>query len=249
MGPPAEVATVRFRDGGKAKRRGGNPRGTEKPLAASPPDDSYSRTSNLDRFEHLHTVAGALIDHLADTYAVTVTPVAADDTARRHTTNTMLTVTPESADAAPLLLRFTDFPAVEVTAGITHHVAYPDCGCDACDETWEDAADDLETLVLAVAAGTFNEQIHPPHPLGHHGREGDGAPSTRGAGRLLPRVERALDHVDRRAPRRRSTALRAPGPTLATLDTPVTPRCSPSSSRQSQRRLRRTVDSCPTAAC
>ncbi|MFC7751710.1 DUF6226 family protein [Tsukamurella soli] len=130
--------------------------------AASPPNDSYSRTSNLDRFEPLHAVAGALIDHLADTYAVTVTPVAADDTGRRHTTIKTLTIAPRSVDAAPLLLRLTDFPAVEVAAGITHHVVYPDCGCDACDETWEDAAADLETLVLAVAAGTFNEQITLP---------------------------------------------------------------------------------------
>ncbi|MFT4125119.1 MAG: DUF6226 family protein [Gordonia sp. (in: high G+C Gram-positive bacteria)] len=63
-----------------------------------PPDGSYSRTSNLDRFAPLHAVA------------------------------------------------------VEVSAGATRHVVYPSCGCDACDETWEDAADDMETLVLAVAA-------------------------------------------------------------------------------------------------
>ena len=36
------------------------------------PDDSYSRTSNLERFEPLQTIAGALIRHLTDTHDVVV---------------------------------------------------------------------------------------------------------------------------------------------------------------------------------
>ncbi|MGX9294439.1 DUF6226 family protein [Tsukamurella paurometabola] len=52
----------------------------------SPPDDSYSRTINLDRFEPLHLVADALIDHLVSTYEVTATPVEMDDTNRNCST-------------------------------------------------------------------------------------------------------------------------------------------------------------------
>jgi hypothetical protein len=33
---------------------------------------------------------------------------------------------------------------------------------DACDETWDDAADDMERLVFAVTDGTFSERITLP---------------------------------------------------------------------------------------
>ena len=38
----------------------------------APPAESYSRTSNLDRYEPLHVVARALIEYLASTYDVTL---------------------------------------------------------------------------------------------------------------------------------------------------------------------------------
>ena len=38
----------------------------------SAPAESYSRTSNLDRYEPLQVVARALIDYLASTYDVTL---------------------------------------------------------------------------------------------------------------------------------------------------------------------------------
>ena len=38
----------------------------------SPPEESYSRTSNLDRYEPLQVVARALVEYLASTYDVTL---------------------------------------------------------------------------------------------------------------------------------------------------------------------------------
>ncbi len=125
----------------------------------SPPDDSYSRTSNLGRFEPLHQVADALIDHLVSTYEVTATPVEMDDTNRNCSTLRAVRLTPAVENAASLLLRLTDYPSVELNAGLSRYVVYPDCSCDACDETWESCAEDIEDLVFAVAAGGFNEEI------------------------------------------------------------------------------------------
>lgn len=118
----------------------------------SPPDDSYSHVSNSERFAPLQTIADALIEHLRAEYRADVAALAESFTK-------VVTVTPDRADAAPLEFRFTDFPGVVIRAGVRSRAAFPVCGCDACDETWEKVADDMECLVLAVAEGTFVERI------------------------------------------------------------------------------------------
>jgi hypothetical protein len=125
--------------------------------AGSPPDDSYSRVSNPERFAPLQTIADALIDHLRAAYRAEIAALPTPPTASAMTK--LVTVTPERADAAPLLFRFTDFPGVEIRAGVRYRAAFPACGCDACDETWEYTAHDMEGLVFAVAGGTFSERI------------------------------------------------------------------------------------------
>src|SRR5690606_7784960 len=64
-------------------------------------------------------------------------------------------VTPAAATAAPLTFALTPFPGVVVHAGLLHDTSFPGCGCDACDETWQGAAEDLEELVSAVVGGRF----------------------------------------------------------------------------------------------
>jgi Family of unknown function (DUF6226) len=118
----------------------------------SPPDDSYSRVSNPERFAPLQTVANALIEHLRAEYRADIAALAESFTK-------LVTVTPDRADAAPLEFRFTDFPGVVIRAGVRCRAAFPACGCDACDDTWEKVADDMECLVFAVAEGTFVERI------------------------------------------------------------------------------------------
>lgn len=53
-------------------------------------------------------------------------------------------MTPAAADAAVLTFVFTDYPGVIVHAGLLHDFLYPVCGCDACDETWQSVAEDME---------------------------------------------------------------------------------------------------------
>ncbi len=126
----------------------------------SPPEDSYSRTSNLDRFAPLHAVGAGLIDWLAAEFDVTVTEGAPpalsherDDIVRS------VRIDPSDPMAAPLGFVFTSFPSVFLRAGVLHQSVAPVCGCDACDEEWESSADELEQLVIAVTSGRFAERV------------------------------------------------------------------------------------------
>lgn len=124
----------------------------------APPDDSYSVTSNLERFRPLQVVADALVEFLASTYEVAVSEGHGDDIL--HTRDDIVRatrITPRDPAAAPLTFVFTSFPSVIVHAGVLTDFLYPFCGCDACDESWEDAAEELEWQALAVAAGNFSE--------------------------------------------------------------------------------------------
>src|SRR5690606_379530 len=67
---------------------------------------------------------------------------------------------PDNPDGAPLTVVYTAFPGVIVHAGLLHDFVFPDCGCDACDESVESAAEEMERLVLAVAAGDYAETVN-----------------------------------------------------------------------------------------
>jgi hypothetical protein len=143
------IAPRQFRDGSGALI------GYGKRWDGSPPEDSYSRVSNPERFAPLQTVADALIEHLRATYPTDV--AALDDSS--PDTSKLIAVTPERRDAAPLVFRFTNFPGVEIRAGARYREAFPFCGCDACDETWSRGVDEMEGLVFAVSDGKFSERI------------------------------------------------------------------------------------------
>lgn len=125
-----------------------------------PPEGSYSRTSNLERFLPLQTIADALIAHLSETFDVTVEhdpALAAELLQPRDDVARAVRLTPTSG--APLTFVFTTFPSVLVHAGELLDLLYPFCGCDACDESVATLADELESQVLAVPAGGFHESI------------------------------------------------------------------------------------------
>lgn len=135
----------------------------------SPPEDSYSVESNLERFAPLHTVAEALIEHLVTTYDVTLTegpevvaglrePIPPEQAVVRA-----VRLEPARGGAAPLTLLLTAYPLVRVEAGVLGSFVYPSCGCDACDETWESAASEMEWQVFAIVGGGYTETIGKPH--------------------------------------------------------------------------------------
>ncbi|GAB3993893.1 hypothetical protein GCM10029992_06750 [Glycomyces albus] len=147
--PPIEAPVFRDADGqvipyGRRWRNG------------DPPEDSYSRVSHPERFAPLHQVAEALVRHLTEDYDARSEDAPAPEGALRS-----IRVTPSGPDQAPLTFVFTDFPSVSIRAGLLHEQGFPSCGCDACDEDWREPADELERLVLTVAAGGFAEWCRP----------------------------------------------------------------------------------------
>lgn len=133
--------------------------------ADGPAPESYSVDSHPERFAGLHAVASALIHHLAAAYDVDVDsdPVHAGEVLMKaREVLQAVRVTPRSAKAAPLTFVFTGYPGVLIHAGMLHDFPFPVCGCDACDETAGTAADRMEMLVLAVAAGGYRER----YPVG-----------------------------------------------------------------------------------
>ena len=129
----------------------------------SPAEDSYSRTSNLDRFAALHTIADALIAWLVETYDA----VAADDTASGallypQQKDIVRTVRVSAAGTAPLLFTYTGFPGMLVHAGAFTGARIPICGCDACDESGKTVADEMERFVSAVVRGGLTERLTTP---------------------------------------------------------------------------------------
>ncbi|SDH97331.1 DUF6226 family protein [Agrococcus jejuensis] len=129
----------------------------------APPEDAYSVDAHPERFAPLHAIADALVVHLAATYEASV--VDALDDARSWFAGggpdvlRAVHLEPAARDAAPIAIAWSDYPGILVRAGAAHGGHYPVCGCEACDEPWERAADDLEQLVLAVAEGRLQESM------------------------------------------------------------------------------------------
>jgi len=141
----------------------GVPSGSRWDAVDGPPEDAYSRTSRTERFAPLHTVADALVAHLAATHDVTVVDGADPALADPHP-DAIRTVrlAPRDGTGRTLALEWTSFPGVLLHSGRRMAEAFPPCGCDACDDRWEDLAEALEHSVL-LAAG----ELPPPRePLG-----------------------------------------------------------------------------------
>lgn len=130
----------------------------------SPPEEAYSRVSDLDRFAPLHVVSLALIDWLLSTFDVTVDRnpgVAADLLVPPTDVVHAVRITPRNPAAAPLTFVLTPFPGVILHAGALHDFPFPACGCDACDDDVADLLDGLEGTVRGVVDGRYTERLPP----------------------------------------------------------------------------------------
>ncbi|KFF58740.1 hypothetical protein JF66_16330 [Cryobacterium sp. MLB-32] len=128
----------------------------------SPPQDTYSRVSNLQRFAPLHLVADALIEWLQTTFEVAVdqAPSAAADLLRLpKDVVRAVRVVPRDPTAAPLTFVLTPFPGVYLHAGVLHDFHLPVCGCDACDDDVLTLAEELEWTVRTVVSGGYSERF------------------------------------------------------------------------------------------
>lgn len=126
------------------------------------PDDAYTRVTNPQRYEPLHSVAHALLDWLQTEFDVDVenAPGVVDDLLLRPTdTVHAVRIVPRNNAAAPLTLVLTPFPGVYLHAGLLHDFHFPVCGCDACDDDIAALAHELEWTVLTVVSGGYSERV------------------------------------------------------------------------------------------
>ncbi|QIS41120.1 hypothetical protein GW571_02655 [Clavibacter capsici] len=141
----------------------GVPYGSRWDAEEGPAEDAYSRTSHLERFAPLHAVADALVAHLAATHEVTTVEGPDPSLADPHPDAVRTArLAPRDATGRILVLEWTSFPGVLLHSGRRMAEAFPPCGCDACDDRWEDLADSLEEAVLTAAG----ELPTPPEPFG-----------------------------------------------------------------------------------
>lgn len=126
-----------------------------------PPPEAYSRVSDPERFRPLHNVALRLLEQLEAAFKIERfegygldSELEVGDLARPS-----VRLVPQDPKAAPLVIAFTTFPGLKVRVGRWRTDAFPQCGCDACDETADDEATRLAELVDALTAGRFREGV------------------------------------------------------------------------------------------
>lgn len=132
-----------------------------------PPEDAYGRVTNPERFPPLHGIAHRLVDELCRRFTVDhttadeldeelVRSASAQGIVLAHPT---IRLTPQHPDQAAIVLAFTGFPGLRVRFGRWYKCSFPDCGCDACDETAEGETERLRWHVTKVVEGRYREAV------------------------------------------------------------------------------------------
>jgi hypothetical protein len=128
----------------------------------TPPLEAYGRVTNPERFTYLHTSAAELLEQLACEFDVDrVDAFGLDPELERDCVLAAATVrlAPRAPGAAPIVIAFSTFPGLRVRFGKWCTMAFPSCGCDACDETAESETARLNSLIDSLIAGRFREAI------------------------------------------------------------------------------------------
>ncbi len=130
-----------------------------------PPPEAYSRVTDAERFRPLHAAMRDIIDRLQSEYDVALDEgYGLDEELERRMTLAAPSVrlTPSDSGAAPISIAFTDFPGLRLRFGRWLTEPFPDCGCDACDESAEGEIERLIDIVDDVTAGLFREGVRIP---------------------------------------------------------------------------------------
>jgi len=130
--------------------------------AAGPPLEAYSRVTNPERFVFLHDSAAGLLHRLEREVETDRREAYGLDPELEHDCNLprpSVALLACDVTAAPLTIAFSDFPGLRVRIGRWYVVAFPTCGCDACDETAESETQRLTSLIDDMTAGRFREAI------------------------------------------------------------------------------------------
>lgn len=127
-----------------------------------PDEAAYGRVTHPERFAPLHGVARDLIARLQQEFDVlaTVGPEADAEWAADGEVISVVRLVPRSGGGTHLTVALDRFPGVRLRYGRTGGSGhYPQCGCDACDEQVDEAADRLHATVQQLVAGTYSEEL------------------------------------------------------------------------------------------
>ena len=130
-----------------------------------PPDEAYSRVTNPERFLPLHDAMLEMIARLENDYEVERAEGYGldEELERRHDlARPSVRLSPRDPESAPIGVTFTTFPGLYLRFGRWYTEPFPDCGCDACDETAEGEIERLKYVIDDVTAGRFREGIRCP---------------------------------------------------------------------------------------
>jgi hypothetical protein len=140
-----------------------------------PPKEAYSRVTNPERFQPLHGAATGLLDRLERGFAVERLegPDADDELGSKSLARPAIRLTPHDSQAAPIVVAFSEFPRLHVRFGSWRTEPFPNCGCDACDETADGSIEEMIRMVEAVVSGGFREAMRVPPLLGDGWQESE----------------------------------------------------------------------------
>ena len=131
----------------------------------SPADPAYSRVTDPGRFLPLHTAVQEIIGQLESDFEVERSEgFGLDEELGRglDIARPGVKLIPADPEAAPIVVVFTDFPSLHLRFGRWYKEPFPDCGCDACDESAEGEIERLNEVFDDVTAGRFREAIEIP---------------------------------------------------------------------------------------
>lgn len=166
-----------------------------------PPEEAYGRVTDAGRFAPLHPLGHAVLDDLEHRFAVRREDFTEPDPSGTGTAPAVRLV-PADPAAAALTIGFTAFPGLTVLIGVTDRFTLPMCGCDACDETVSDCADQLRERLTALTAGTHGERLVRAdgawwHERWYQAKYGESTSGTRLEGSSLAEVRAAIPTGDR----------------------------------------------------
>ena len=153
-----------------------------------PPEEAYSRVTNPERFQPLHGAAMELLGRLERDFDVKREDgYGLDEELEKNfaPARPSARLIPHDPQAATIVVAFTEFPGLYFRFGSWRIEPFPNCGCDACDETPEGLIEEMTRMVEAVVSGGFREAIQVPRLHGDGWQESefqfnDGHSSSRG---------------------------------------------------------------------
>lgn len=145
-----------------------------------PPEDSYSRITHPERFAQLQELAKDLIQYLVSNFDASEETTDGSELppVDRSLGGDLVKVISADPACSPITFELTS-EGVRLHYGTLMGSHHPPCNCDACDETLESAASDMEWTVFAVVNGGLREAVDlsDPLPVWHELRGEDGSRS------------------------------------------------------------------------